>query len=49
MLFIVGAGVFNRDIAAVVGGADIASWASSCTVIVPAAFVLPVAQASDYW
>ncbi len=49
MLFIVGAGVYQRDIAAVVGNPEIASWASSCIVIVPAAAVLPMAQASDYW
>ncbi|KAK6387627.1 hypothetical protein LTS17_000896 [Exophiala oligosperma] len=49
MLFIVGAGVYSRSIAAVVGGAAISSWPSACVVIVPAAFVLPVAQAADYF
>ncbi|KIW14595.1 hypothetical protein PV08_07379 [Exophiala spinifera] len=49
LLFIVGSGVYPRDIAAVVGGESIASWPASSIVILTAAFAPPVAQAADYW
>lgn len=49
LLFIVGSGVYPRDIAAVVGGESIASWPASSIVILTAAFAPPIAQAADYW
>ncbi|EXJ66191.1 uncharacterized protein A1O5_10807 [Cladophialophora psammophila CBS 110553] len=49
LLFIVGSGVYARDIAEVVGGAEISSWCISAVTILTAAFAPPIAQAADFW
>ncbi|KAK7890531.1 hypothetical protein LTR67_007739 [Exophiala xenobiotica] len=49
MLFIVGAGVYARSIAAVVGGEAISSWPATAINILTAATIPPIARAADLW
>lgn len=49
MLFIVGAGVYARSIAAVIGGESISSWPASAINILTAATIPPIARAADLW
>ncbi|KIW98778.1 uncharacterized protein Z519_00441 [Cladophialophora bantiana CBS 173.52] len=49
MLFIVGAGVYARSIAAVVGGESLSSWPATAINILTAATIPPIARAADLW
>lgn len=49
MLFIVGAGVYARSIAAVVGGQSLSSWPATAINILTASTIPLVARAADLW